>query len=317
MHHLTDTERQGLERDGFVVREGVFGQSEVDAMIDASEALVAGLVEGRHGRRWTVGSYTFEPDMLSLVMLKWEGDSDQLHGIEPVAHLSADLEAWGLDPRLVDPMVDLRRRRAPGALHREAQPQATLRRRSQPAAPGLSLLDRGAFDAARTATAIVYLDETTLDNGCLEVVPGSHRSGRLPTRTDTDVFGANEMDPVANADLERVSLPLPAGSVVLFGAFLAHATGPNRTDTHRRALLYSYQPAGGTPHARRAATRCCSPPRANGPVPERRRPHLGCGTQDRRRRPRRGCVSGHGVTRAQRHRDGGAGAGRRGAPRRP
>ena len=84
-----------------------------------------------------------------------------------------------------------------------------------------------------------------LENGCLEVVPGSHRSGRLPTRTDMDVFGANEMDPVANADLERVSLPLPAGSVVLFGAFLAHATGPNRTDTHRRALLYSYQPAAG------------------------------------------------------------------------
>jgi ectoine hydroxylase-related dioxygenase (phytanoyl-CoA dioxygenase family) len=32
--------------------------------------------------------------------------------------------------------------------------------------------------------------------------------------------------------------------VVLFGAYLAHATGPNSTDRDRRALLYSYQPAG-------------------------------------------------------------------------
>ncbi|MET0904109.1 MAG: phytanoyl-CoA dioxygenase family protein [Acidimicrobiales bacterium] len=245
MHHLTDTERDELERDGFVVREGVFGPSEVDAMIEASEALVAGLVEGRHGRRWTVGSYTFEPDMLSLVMLKWEGDSDQLHGIEPVAHLSADLEAWGLDPRLVDPMVAFVGDEHP-VLYTE---KLNLKR---PFVGGPNPLHQdypywidGAFDAARTATAIVYLDETTLENGCLEVVPGSHRSGRLPTRSDMDVFGANEMDPVANADLERVSLPLSAGSVVLFGAFLAHATGPNRTDTHRRALLYSYQPAAG------------------------------------------------------------------------
>jgi ectoine hydroxylase len=101
-----------------------------------------------------------------------------------------------------------------------------------------------ADDARRVATAIVYLDDTTLDNGCLEVVPGSHTAGRHPTRMDSDAFGQLEMDPVANADMVRVPLPVPAGSVVCFGAFLAHATGPNRTDRDRRALLYSYQPAG-------------------------------------------------------------------------
>jgi ectoine hydroxylase-related dioxygenase (phytanoyl-CoA dioxygenase family) len=37
---------------------------------------------------------------------------------------------------------------------------------------------------------------------------------------------------------------LTAGSVVFLGAFLAHATGPNTSGADRRALLYSYQPAG-------------------------------------------------------------------------
>ena len=60
----------------------------------------------------------------------------------------------------------------------------------------------------------------------------------------SDAFGQLEMDPVANADMVRVPLPVPAGSVVCFGPFLAHATGPNHTDRDRRALLYSYQPAG-------------------------------------------------------------------------
>ena len=121
--------------------------TEVDAMIASSEELVAGLVAGRHGRRFTVGSYTFEPDALSLVMLKWEGDSDQLHGIEPFAHLSADLEAWGLDPRLG---------RADGHLVGDDEPELFTEKLNlkrpriggpEPAPPGLPLLDR--LDARR------------------------------------------------------------------------------------------------------------------------------------------------------------------------
>jgi ectoine hydroxylase-related dioxygenase (phytanoyl-CoA dioxygenase family) len=42
----------------------------------------------------------------------------------------------------------------------------------------------------------------------------------------------------------RVPVELTAGSVVFLGAFLAHATGPNTSGADRRALLYSYQPAG-------------------------------------------------------------------------
>ena len=108
------------------------------------------------------------------------------------------------------------------------------------------------------ATAIVYLDDTTTANGCLEVVPGSHKAGKHPTRQDSDAFGANEMDPEANAHMERVAVELPAGSVVMFGAFLAHATGPNTTDTHRRALLYSYQP-DGHPHSLESLRRFFEP----------------------------------------------------------
>ncbi len=41
---------------------------------------------------------------------------------------------------------------------------------------------------------------------------------------------------------------MPAGSVVFFGSLLVHRSLPNRSDKDRRALLYSYQPAG-LPHA--------------------------------------------------------------------
>ena len=95
----------------------------------------------------------------------------------------------------------------------------------------------------------MYLDDTTADNGCLEVVPGSHTAGRHPTRQDSDPFGNLEMDPEANAHMERVPVVVPAGSVVLFGAYLAHATGPN---THRpgppgAAVQLPARRAGRTP----------------------------------------------------------------------
>lgn len=247
-HHLTADELDQLDRDGFVVREAVFSPDEVDAMVAASEELVAGLVEGRKGRRFAVGSYTFEADLLDEVMLKWEGDLDVLHGIEPFAHLSADLERWGLDPRFVEPMEAFTGDEHPILFTEKLNLKRPVHGGPNPLHQDYPYWIDGNAHADRIATAIVYLDDTTTDNGCLEVVPGSHKQGMHPTRTDGDAFGRLEMDPVANAHMERVPVEVPAGSVVLFGAFLAHATGPNTTDTDRRALLYSYQPAGH-PHS--------------------------------------------------------------------
>jgi hypothetical protein len=245
-HELSAAERDRYDRDGFLVRESVFSADEVADMVDASEELVAGLVEGRQGRRFTVGSYTFEPDLLTHVMLKWEGDSDVLHGIEPFAHLSPRLRAWGLDPRFTEPMRHLTGDPSPELFTEKLNLKRARHGGPNPLHQDLPYWTDNADDPVHTATAIVYLDDCTTENGCLEVVPGSHLVGRHPTRTDSDPFGNLEMDPEANAHLERVPVVVPAGSVVVFGAFLAHATGPNRTDHDRRALLYSYQPAGLT-----------------------------------------------------------------------
>jgi ectoine hydroxylase-related dioxygenase (phytanoyl-CoA dioxygenase family) len=97
--------------------------------------------------------------------------------------------------------------------------------------------------ANRVCTALIYLDDATVENGCLEVVPGSHKEG-LPTRKDVEGFGSREID-LAKYDLKRlVPVEAKAGSVVFFGGFLVHRSLPNKSDTDRRALLYSYQPAG-------------------------------------------------------------------------
>lgn len=52
--------------------------------------------------------------------------------------------------------------------------------------------------ASRVATAMLFLDDASLENRCLEVVPGSHREG-LQVRRAIEGLGGLEIDP-ANYD---------------------------------------------------------------------------------------------------------------------
>jgi ectoine hydroxylase len=52
------------------------------------------------------------------------------------------------------------------------------------------------------------------------------------------------MEPDAAETSRLECLEVPAGSVVFFGSLLVHRSTPNRSGRDRRALLYSYQPAG-------------------------------------------------------------------------
>ena len=97
-------------------------------------------------------------------------------------------------------------------------------------------------EAQDVVTAIVFLDDATVDNGALRVIPGSHLNG--PVRRNPSDPTRFLTDPTAVDTAGAVVIEAPAGTVVWFGAFLVHCSAPNRTTGHRRALLPSWQPAG-------------------------------------------------------------------------
>jgi phytanoyl-CoA hydroxylase len=93
----------------------------------------------------------------------------------------------------------------------------------------------------------IALDDATIDNGCLWVIPGSHRAGVLhPVRPHDDprFDPTPEAHGFRHADDEAVPVELPAGSAVLFDGHLLHRSFPNR-DPHRmrRALVNHYMSA--------------------------------------------------------------------------
>jgi ectoine hydroxylase-related dioxygenase (phytanoyl-CoA dioxygenase family) len=90
--------------------------------------------------------------------------------------------------------------------------------------------------------ALLLLDDMTLDNGCLLVVPGSHRERYSHYRGDTFV---GEIAAEHHADFERRAQPIVgrAGDVCLQSTWMVHGGGPNRTDRPRRMLICDYTAA--------------------------------------------------------------------------
>jgi phytanoyl-CoA hydroxylase len=101
-------------------------------------------------------------------------------------------------------------------------------------------------DRSLTA-AWIALDDATTGNGCLWVLPGSHRSGVIyPDRDQDDPrFDCTvEAYDFPYQDADAVPVQVASGSVVLFNGYLLHRSLPNTARRGlRRALVNHYMSA--------------------------------------------------------------------------
>jgi len=82
-------------------------------------------------------------------------------------------------------------------------------------------------------TAMVSIDPTTEENGCLELCAGQHTRGLL----------GDEWKPLTDDDMRRLGarpVPTRSGDAVFFDSYTPHASGPNLTDERRRVLYITY-----------------------------------------------------------------------------
>jgi 2-aminoethylphosphonate dioxygenase len=82
-------------------------------------------------------------------------------------------------------------------------------------------------------TALVGIDASTIENGCLEVAPGWHKQGLL----------GDEWKPLDDKRIAEVGLkPVPTnpGDVLLFDSYVPHASAENMTGAARRILYLTY-----------------------------------------------------------------------------
>jgi phytanoyl-CoA hydroxylase len=93
--------------------------------------------------------------------------------------------------------------------------------------------------------AWIALDDATIENGCLWVLPGSHREGVLHRAKDHN--NPDEFDPTDESygfdDIDAVAVEVKTGDVVFFNGYLLHRSMKNRSTHTRRALVNHYMSA--------------------------------------------------------------------------
>lgn len=104
-------------------------------------------------------------------------------------------------------------------------------------------------------SCLIAIDQASKANGCLQVLRGSHRLGRIDHQKTGDQTGADpERVAAAVERLELVHVELPAGGAVFFHANLLHRSDQNHSENPRWALI------------------CCFNTRHNDPYKEGRHP---------------------------------------------
>jgi chlorinating enzyme len=102
-----------------------------------------------------------------------------------------------------------------------------------------------------TCTVWIAIDASTIQNGCLRVIPGSHKSKRLArhNRSDADNIALNlELDETEFDESKAVDIVLQPGEVSLHDVYLYHGSEPNFSDHPRRGMTLRYMPTSSVYH---------------------------------------------------------------------
>ncbi len=85
----------------------------------------------------------------------------------------------------------------------------------------------------------IALDEVTVENACLYIMPGTHREGPV------NHFSVRDWQ-ICDSDVVKeraVAVPLAAGGCLLWHGMVHHGSPCNRSKRSRRALQFHYKPA--------------------------------------------------------------------------
>ncbi len=218
---LTDAQREAYNTDGYLVVSGLFAQAEVDRYVQH-------FMDLRHQGEW--------PGDTAGVDI---GGDDPIKRYPRMIHMHRwdDLSLrWLIDPRL--------RACLAGLLGRDPYAVQTMLYFKPAGARGQALHQDNFYLRAQPGTCMaawMALDACDEDNGCMQVVPGSHRWPLLCTeKADTTISFTDITVPLPPGTEVR-AVPMQPGDVLFFNGSLIHGSYPNTTrDRFRRALIGHY-----------------------------------------------------------------------------
>ncbi len=222
-------------RDGFTVVRNVAGLKLVAACLDA----ISGLASGRIPRRST--EIAFEPGV----------DPSGLQPEERQDHIRKF--AWFVEdsPPLLAAAMSQHLHRALDQIL--GQGRVLFQDMALIKPPKIGGAKRWHQDAAYFRVSDpnlivgtwIALDRATRENGCMEVIPGSHLDGPAVHRPEVDINECSIRPDQLRVN-DRVAIELEPGDALVFSSLLHHFTAPNRSTQRRRAIQFHYHQIGMT-----------------------------------------------------------------------
>ena len=96
-----------------------------------------------------------------------------------------------------------------------------------------------------TCTVWIALDHATRENGCLQVIPGSHKSRKLlqhRTNNADNLTLNQELDSDSFDNTQTHDITLEPGQVSLHDVYLLHGSGANQSPRSRRGMTLRFMP---------------------------------------------------------------------------
>ena len=227
---LTPEERLSWDDNGYFVRYDVFTEEENDSLAQVADEIA-------------IGKRPFPAKSINQNALVRDGKVDAsgvnaMHCIHHINKHSPEFLARTRDPRLTDPIVDLI---GPNILG--------LNNLYIWKPPGIGLgfpwhQDKWYFNnqyiTTKTVGTWTAIDDADVDNGCLYVIPGSHKN---EVHEHVNLAGSqqNEFKLALGArDEDGVAVEVPARSVVFFNNQLLHKSMDNHSERFRRCNVAHY-----------------------------------------------------------------------------
>ena len=230
---IRDEDVEFYREQGYLVVRRAFSPQQVQDALDGITDLIAGKYPDFKGIQ-------FAPEVRDRIdSLTFEERYDSIRKLHAFLPFEARLRAICFDPRLMATLERLLG--APAQLY-ENDGQAHLK----PPKIGREKpwhQDHAYFNLP-VGTPIVgvwiALDETGPENGCMHVIPGSHKEGPVVHFKRRDWQICDTSVEVARC----VAAPMKPGDLLFFDGLIHHGTPPNRSEKRRRALQFHYHPKG-------------------------------------------------------------------------
>lgn len=225
---LTQENETSFHENGYCVVDGIYSPAEINEI-------------ERFFEDWKDSpNASFENDGKSDARVRFD-EIDRAKNLVRVLHPhrhSDRVKEWFIHPRLAASLEVLLGKPALGA--------QTMYYYKPPGTCGQGMHQDNFYLLAKPAACIgtwTPLDDADEENGCLLVIPGSHRFGYVCNGFNGQTWKVNGHGVISHIPREHKPVPVRVkrGQTMIFGGLLIHGSGPNRSKSRwRRTFIGHY-----------------------------------------------------------------------------